>query len=891
MPEASRPALTLLAPLAAGVPELDGEWRVAFSDPGQADDDACAAPNCPDAYWEKARLPHLRCGTAERSTLWYRHDFRFDPLRPCGHTLLRFGGAFYHTDVWLNGVALGAHQGYFQPFGFDVSGLLRPGDNVVAVRCHFPIEANALKHKTAVAGIFADWDCKPYPSAYYPHLPAPHEWVVPLGLWQPVQLQPSGSVLVESFNVLPEVVNPQWWAARADAANVRVVVQLRNLAPAAQDAHLSLTLSPGNFEGETVARGQWKVSLAGYAYRQVTLTLTMTRPRLWFPWTHGTPNLYRAVLSVTDGEAVSDELTQVFGIRTLEATVDAQRWEWQLNGRRIFPKGSNYVSDFYLDRVNRAGLSRDLVLARDANLDLLRVHAHIAPPDLYGLCDEQGLLVMCDFPLIWTYASNLAAAEQAAFRAEVQRQVEDMVGLLGSHPSIAQWSMHNEPPWTSDGSFLGADVDTAATSREMDEAMADHVRALDPTRPVQAASGKYDQHLYQGWYAGHWRDNRDLQPTFPTEFGVQALPNRDSPFWETVNTQWPIDSDDPTWAYAGYQAIFWDRPGIGLPERYASLADYILESQAYQAFYVRYAIDQWRRKKFSPVGGYIHFLFTDSWPAITWAALDYFRQPKAGYHALAEASRPAHICIDLAGGYDIEGAFHLVCARGARFKASLYLVNDDYRLFGRAQLRWWLQPRHAGQFDAWRRRWLAPRLTVDLPRADECARLVKSVQIPLTRAGEYTFHTCLTQNGRVLDENHYELRVGAAQSRRSAPRRIPGFLVPHVYEFGSLRRTADGLTFRFRNPAMPVLLQRLVELRVDGQAVNPAQIEVLRAGQARRASTITPEAPLEFSSGEQLTLMVHTADAPLPPGPLALEMTGQLFAVGEITASWRDRLP
>jgi hypothetical protein len=218
------------------------------------------------------------------------------------------------------------------------------------------------------------------------------------------------------------------------------------------------------------------------------------------------------------------------------------------------------------------------------------------------------------------------------------------------------------------------------------------------------------------------------------------------------------------------------------------------------------------------------------------------------------------------------------------------LVNDDYGLFGRAQLRWWLQPRHAGRLGAWLRRWLAPCLTVDLPRADECARLVKSVEMPLARSGEYTFHTSLTQNGRVLDENQYDLRVGAAESRRPAPRRIPGFLVPHVYEFGSLHRTADGLTFRFRNPAMPVLIQRLVELRVDGQTVDLAQLEVLRGGETRRASTITPEAPLEFSSGEQLTLMVHTANGPLPLSPLALELTGQLFALGEITASWRDRL-
>jgi hypothetical protein len=706
--------------------------------------------------------------------------------------------------------------------------------------------------------------------------------------WQPAHLLPAGHVLVEAFTVLPDVTNPRWETGRAEFANVRVVLQLHNLTPVAQQAQLSLALGPYNFEGETVARGDWKVSLEGEARRQVAFTLTVPQPRLWFPWTHGAPHLYRATLALADGDTAPCEFVQVFGIRAIDAKIDAQHWEWQLNGRRIFPKGSNYVSDFYLDRASRERLSRDVVLAREANLDLLRVHAHVGSPELYQLCDELGLLVMCDFPLIWTYAFNLPAAEQAVFRANVQQQAEDMVELLGSHPCIGLWSMHNEPPWSPDGGFLGADVHAAETNRQLDEALAEQVRALDPTRPVQAASGQYDQHLYQGWYAGHWRDNRDLQPTFPTEFGVQALPNLDSPFWETVNTRWPVDGEDPTWAHAGYQSVFWDSPGVGLPGRYTSLAEYIQESQAYQAFYLRYTIDQWRRKKFAPVGGYIHFLFTDGWPAITWAVLDYFRQPKAGYRALAEASRPAHICIDLAGDYSVEGAFHLVYAQGAQLKAALYLVNDDYRLSGRAQLQWWIEPRHRSRISAWLRRWLAPCLTIALPRADEGARLIKVVEMPLAHPGEYLFHTRLIQSWHVLDKNHYSLRVGAAQVRRSSARRVPGFLVSRVYEFGSLRRIADGFTLTLRNPAMPVLVQQLMELRVDGKQIDAALVEILQGGQTRRASTVTPEAPLEFSTGQHLTLLIH---APLEPlGAHELEVTAQLFGLGELTARWRDRL-
>ncbi len=878
------PALRLDAPLGAEARPLDGEWRV--MDCGAEPSSACADPDLDDSAWESVRLPHLHHSSIDRDTLWYRHRFNVDSSPGDARLVLRFGGAFYETRVWLNGVPLGEHAGYFQPFGFDVTDALSTGANVLAVRCRFPVEARTFKRKTALAGVFADWDCKPYPSTFYPHLPAPYKWTVPLGLWQPVHLQTSGPVLVEWLNLFPHVLDAG--ALKAASAQVRIVAQLRNLTPAVQDVRMPLEIAPHNFAGAIAAREEYPITLAAGESRRVEFDLTLPEPRLWSPWTHGHPWLYRATLSLIGAGTVPRPITQVFGVRTIQAVVDEKRWEWWLNGRRIFPKGSNYISDFHLDRVSVEALRRDLALARAANLDLLRVHAHIGSPEFYRLCDEQGIMVMCDFPMIWTYAFDLPSGEQAVFEANVETQVEDMVNLLGSHPSIVLWSIHNEPPWTPDGSFLGGELHAAQTNRATDERAAERVRALDPTRPVIAASGQYDQHLYHGWYTGNWQDNRSLRPTFPTEFGVQALPNLDSPFWGTVKTNWPIDTDDPSWAHAGYQSLFWISPGVGAPAQYASLVEYAKESQAYQAFYIRYTIDQWRRYKFSPVGGYIHFLFTDGWPAITWSVLDYYRFPKAGYDALAAASRPTHVCIDLEEGFAVEGAFHLAYAQGARFKAGLYLVNDDYRLSGRVQLAWWLERRHRGRLRTWLRRWFASRVTLELPRADQGARLIRSVEIPLVRAGEYAFCTRLTHNGHVLDENRYELRVGAGQAVRRAPRRVPDFLVSRVYEVGSLRHTADGFALRLRNPAMPVLLQRLVDLRVDGAPIDPAQVEVIRGGQSRGAATITPESPLEFASGEHLTVVVR--EHPLALGMHELEAAGQLLGFGEIAARWRDRL-
>jgi beta-mannosidase len=886
MPEKTTREPLFLAPLLPGAVELAGGWRAAFAAPGE-NGGAWAAPDLDDSGWEAVRLPHLRHSTVEQDTLWYRCRFQAPRLPPGGRLLLRFGGAFYETSAWLNGVELGSHQGYFQPFGFDLTPALAAGENVLAVRCRFPVEAGAFKRKTAIAGIFSDWDCKPYPSAYYPDLPDPHQWTVPIGLWQPVHLQPSGDVLVESFNVFPELDAPQW-AEQVDQAPARLVLRLRNLSAEARNAALDIQAVPHNFEGSASAGARAEIRLEGAASAQLELRLAIPQARLWYPWTHGTPNLYRARLSLRCEAADPAVLEQVFGVRHIQAAIEEGRWEWRLNGRRIFPRGSNYISDFYLDRITSHGLHRDLALARQANLDLLRVHAHISAPELYRLCDEQGMLVMCDFPMIWTYAFNLSPEEQAAFQESCYQQVEEMVWLLGSHPSIALWSMHNEPPWTPDASFLGADVHETETNRLLDEQAAQRVQRADPTRPAIAGSGHFDQHLYYGWYMGSWRDNRELRPPFPTEFGVQALPELASPFWSTVSSGWRIAADDPTWAHAGYQSVFWAHPGVGDPARFSTLAEYVQESQDYQAFFVRYTIDQWRRKKFEPTGGYIHFLFTDGWPAITWSVLDYYRLPKAGYHALAQASRPTHVCIDLLDGFEVDGVFHLVYQQGAHFQANLHLVNDDYRARGTAQLQWWLEGQPGNWISRRLQRWFAPRGRVELPAADQGARLVQQVDLPLPRSGSFVFRTRLTQGGQVLDQNAYPLRVGAKRREKHVPRVVPGFLITRLYASGSLRHTEDGFAFRLRNPAMLVILERIWGLSVDHQPVDPAQVEVLRGGQTFHAASITPETPLEVPSGEAITILVRRLR--LPPGEHHLEASAHIIGLGEFTARWRDYL-
>jgi beta-mannosidase len=315
---------------------LDGDWHLKSADNELGLEQGYADPDFDDSSWEVVRLPHLRHATAEQDTLWYRYHLDLTGFREAnrsgfGRTIIRFGGSFYRTRVWLNGVELGLHEGYFQPFGFDITDILRPENNVLAVRCRFLVEAGAFKRKTAVAGIFTDWDCKPYPSQFYPHLPEPNEWTVPIGLWQPVYLYTTGPVIIESMLTLPTVVGADWEAGKAEAAKVQIKVAFCNLIGETQSVETRLTVGIG---GEPPQQStSTKISLAANERREMEYSVTLSHPRLWFPWTHGVPHLYCASLSLNE----NTHYAQSFGVREIKAVIEPGKWEWWLNGRKIFP--------------------------------------------------------------------------------------------------------------------------------------------------------------------------------------------------------------------------------------------------------------------------------------------------------------------------------------------------------------------------------------------------------------------------------------------------------------------------------------------------------------------------------------------------------------------------
>src|SRR5207248_1867563 len=128
----------------------------------------------------------------------------------------------------------------------------------------------------------------------------------------------------------------------------------------------------------------------------------LENPRLW--WTHdlAEPNLYTVKVETFGDELLRTRLDTwefEWGLRRFEM----HDWIPYLNGHRLFLKGNNYApGDTRIATMTRERYLHDLTMARDANMNFMRIHAHVEKPELYDVADELGILLWQDFPLQWS---------------------------------------------------------------------------------------------------------------------------------------------------------------------------------------------------------------------------------------------------------------------------------------------------------------------------------------------------------------------------------------------------------------------------------------------------------------------------------------------------------
>ena len=181
----------------------------------------------------------------------------------------------------------------------------------------------------------------------------------------------------------------------------------------------------------------------------------------------------------------------------------------------------------------------------------------------------------------------------------------------------------------------------------LDRSIARALHKADPTRAVNPHSGvlpgigsggptltSTSAGTTAGWTAWPRRCAVPRLARFVTEFGAQAVPDT-AGFMHPE--RWPdLDWDDLFEHHACQKRYFDQHVPPALFESFAAWRD---ATQHYQAALIQLQVEDLRRLKHDPTGGFCHFCFADGHPSVTWSVLDHDRVPKAGYAALRDACR------------------------------------------------------------------------------------------------------------------------------------------------------------------------------------------------------------------------------------------------------------
>ncbi|HBF34753.1 TPA: beta-galactosidase, partial [Candidatus Sumerlaeota bacterium] len=111
------------------------EWKFKLGDEKGAE-----APAFEDAQWSAVGLPHsfstpyFLADKFYTGYGWYRKHFDVPAAWKNKRVSIEFEAAFQDAEVFVNGKAVGRHEGGYTGFSLDITDAVKAGDNVVAVR-------------------------------------------------------------------------------------------------------------------------------------------------------------------------------------------------------------------------------------------------------------------------------------------------------------------------------------------------------------------------------------------------------------------------------------------------------------------------------------------------------------------------------------------------------------------------------------------------------------------------------------------------------------------------------------------------------------------------------------------------------------------------------------
>jgi Exo-beta-D-glucosaminidase Ig-fold domain/Glycosyl hydrolases family 2/Glycosyl hydrolases family 2, TIM barrel domain/Beta-galactosidase jelly roll domain len=640
---------------------------------------------------------------------WYRTKFSVPAGDKGKFFQLIFKGINYRAEVWVNGSLIADSSkmvGMFAEYSLNVSNAIKAGEsNALAVKI-YPLDYPGLPSHPQLNALGDFYDnggptgdigknVTMLSSAGWDWIPEVRDRN--MGIWQPVYLRTSGQVVISK----PQIVTELPSLPDTSLAKLSMNLVLSNNSAGAQRGKLRVTISPENFTGSAISFDK-ELSLDGSGSKTISLSaadtkeLLIQQPHLWWPVGYGSPNLYRIHLQWLNGDEISDDVSFVYGIRTVDSrAVDVRGWvrrDFYVNGRRIHLVGGAWVPDMMLNR-DSLRYDYELRLCKNANVNLLRIWGGGLgeTDDFYESADRYGLLVWQDFWI--TGDTNGGFKGSANWPLQTSVFVDNVISTIyrvRNHPSLLVWTGGNE----------------GHAREELYNAMRDNVARLDGTRPFIPCSsgfskapktwkGSWPDGLPAGVYSGGpywWMDDAVYYKlvdagkdwVFKDETGVPSqppyntlakiIPNLvpDSTLPYPLNNTWGYhDACSGNGKYQLYYQAMVDRFGPATGMKDFSEKMQLLNAASYRSIF------EAAGHKLNETGGVLLWKLNAAFPSVIWQIYDWYLEPNAGYYYMQRACEPVHIQlnIDDSSVAVINRTYH--AQPGLSFQAELLGMNGS----------------------------------------------------------------------------------------------------------------------------------------------------------------------------------------------------------------------
>ena len=447
LPEYPRPQLTR-----PDWQNLNGIWDFKVA--------ASSVSTPPSTFGQQIRVPFvaesalsgIQRQITQNDKLWYQRTFTVPAGWSGRNVQLNFGGVDWQTDVWINGVKVGAtHKGGYDAFGFDITSRLHSGANTITVGVRDPTETGGeALGKQRIQSV------------------TPHSgggiYTPASGIWQTVWLEPTPVAHLTRLDLTPNLSNN--------------TLRVKAFGAGTSGQSVTATVSSG---GTVVGSATGTVG--------AEFTVPMPNPHLWTP---NDPFLYDVKADLKSGTSLVDSVGSYAGMRSIGVANVGGKLRTALNGQFLFQTGpldQGYWPDGIYTAPTDDALKFDLQAEKNLGFNMVRKHIKVEPQRWFYWADKLGLLVWQDMPAMPT-----GKTPDSTDRAQWEAEYHAIIDQHRSSPALVQYVDENEGWGQYDQARIANDVKAYDPSR-----LVDNMSGVNCCGSVDGGNGDVvDNHIYVG---------------------------------------------------------------------------------------------------------------------------------------------------------------------------------------------------------------------------------------------------------------------------------------------------------------------------------------------------------------------------------------------------------